>query len=105
MAAAALDLDRSKYGALNDALMSFEGRLTEAAAYQIASHAGYDIAALKARAASAEIEARIGDNYSLAQALGLQGTPSFILGTQIIRGYLPVDDMLAAVAKARAAMN
>ncbi len=68
MATAALDLDRSKYGALNDALMSFEGQLTEAAAYQIANHAGYDIAALKARAASAEIEARIGDTYALARA-------------------------------------
>jgi protein-disulfide isomerase len=105
MATAALDLDRSKYGALNDALMSFEGQLNEATAYQIASHAGYDIAALKKRAASAEIEARIADTYALARAMGLQGTPSFVLGNQIIRGYLPIDRMLAAVAEARAAMN
>jgi protein-disulfide isomerase len=105
MATAALDLDPSKYGALNDALMSFGGQLTEAAAYQIAKHAGYDVDALKARAASAEIEARIGDTYALARAMGLQGTPSFVLGNQIIRGYLPVERMLAAVAEARAAMN
>jgi len=105
MATAALDLDPSKYGALNDALMSFEGQLTEAAAYQIASGVGYDIAALKKRAASAEIEARIEDNYALAQTLGLRGTPSFILGNQIIRGYVPVDQMQAAVAEARAATN
>ncbi len=105
IATAALDLDRSKYGALNDALMSFGGPLTEAAAYRIAGNTGYDIAALKARAASAEIEARIADTYALAKAMGLQGTPSFVLGNQIIRGYLPVDRMLAAVAKARAAMN
>jgi len=105
IATAALDLDPSKYGALNDALMSYGGQLTEAAAYQIASHAGYDIAALKQRAASAEIEARIADTYALARALGLQGTPSFVLGNQIIRGYLPVDRMLAAVAEARAAVN
>ncbi len=105
IATAALDLDPSKYGELNDALMSFDGALTEAAAYQIAGYAGYDIAALKARAASAEIEARIGDNYALARGMGLQGTPSFIIGNQIIRGYLPVDSMLAAVAEARAAMN
>ena len=85
--------------------MSFEGQLTEAAAYQIASHAGYDIAALKERAASAEVEARIGDTYALAKTLGLQGTPSFVLGNQIIRGYLPVERMLAAVAESRAATN
>jgi protein-disulfide isomerase len=105
MATAALDLDRSKFGTLNDALMDFEGQLTEAAAYQIASHAGYDIAALKERAASAEVEARIGDTYALAKTLGLQGTPSFVLGNQIIRGYLPVERMLAAVAESRAATN
>jgi protein-disulfide isomerase len=105
MATAALDLDPAKYGTLNDALMSFEGQLTEAAAYQIASGVGYDIAALKKRAASAEIEARIADNYALARTLGLQGTPSFILGNQIIRGYLPIEQMLEAVADARAAMN
>jgi protein-disulfide isomerase len=37
--------------------------------------------------------------------LGLQGTPSFILGNRIIRGYLPIEQMLAAVADARAATN
>jgi protein-disulfide isomerase len=105
MALAALDLDPANFEALNDALMRFEGQLTEATAYQIASRVGYDIAALKKRAASAEIEARIGDNYALARTLGLQGTPSFILGNQIIRGYLPIDRMLAAVAEARAAIN
>ena len=105
IATAALDLDSAKYGALNDALMNFEGPLSEAAAYQIAKHVGYDIAALKARAASAEIEARISDTYALAQEMGLQGTPSFVLGNRIIRGYLPVDQLLTAVAEARAAMN
>jgi protein-disulfide isomerase len=105
IATAALDLDPSKYGALNDALMSFEGQLSEAAAYQIANNVGYDLAALKARAASAEIEARISDTYALAREMGLQGTPSFVLGNRIIRGYLPVDQLLTAVAEARAAMN
>ncbi len=105
MAQAALDVDPANFEALNDALMRFEGQLTESISYQIASREGYDIAALKKRAASAEIETRIGDNYALARTLGLQGTPSFILGNQIIRGFLPLDRMQAAVAEARAATN
>jgi protein-disulfide isomerase len=105
MALAALDLDPANFEALNDALMSFEGQLIEPVAYQIASGVGYDIDALKERASSAEIEARISDNYALARTLGLEGTPSFILGNQIIRGYLPIERMLAAVAEARAATN
>jgi protein-disulfide isomerase len=104
-ALAALDLDPANFEALNDALMRFEGQLTEATTYQIAGNLGYDVPALKARAASAEIEARIADNYALAKNLGLQGTPSFILGNQIIRGYLPIDQMQTAVAGARATVN
>jgi len=105
MATAALDLDPSKYAALNGSLMSFEGQLTEAAGYQIASAVGYDVAALKERAASAEVEARIADTYALARSLGLEGTPSFVLGNQIMRGYMPIERMLGVVAEARAATN
>lgn len=105
MALAALDLDPSKYGGLNDALMSFEGQLTEAAAYQIARSLGYDVQALKERAASAEIEARIRDNYQLARALNINGTPGFVLGDRVIRGYLPLDELVAEVAEVRAATN
>lgn len=105
MALAALAEDPDRFGKLNDALMSFEGSLTEAAAYQIAAQVGYDIATLKQAATAPEIDARIADNYQLARALGLEGTPSFILGNRIIRGYLPLDAMVEAVVEARAAIN
>jgi protein-disulfide isomerase len=103
MATAALAIDPSKYGALHDALMGYGGQLNEATAYRIAAKVGYDIAELKKAAASAETEARLGDNYALANALGLRGTPSFVLGDRIIRGYLPAEDMLAAVGEVREA--
>jgi len=105
MALAALEIDRGKFGDLHDALMSFEGSLTETVAYQFAAHAGYDIAALKERAGDAEIEARIRDNYALARALGIEGTPGFVVGDRILRGYLPLEGMVATVAEVRAATN
>ena len=105
MALAALDIDRSKYRALNDALMAHQGNLNEAAAYQIAAEVGYDIAALKERAGSTEIDDRLNANYQLANALGLQGTPAFIIGDEIIRGYLPVDDMITVIENVRTAAN
>ncbi len=105
MALAALDMDSSKYGELHDALMSFEGQLTEAAAYQIARSVGYDTEALEERAGSDGIEARIRENYRLAQALGINGTPGFVLEDRIIRGYLPLEDMASEVAEVRSAMN
>jgi len=105
MAVAALKLNPDRYRVLNDILMRFDGQLSEAAAYQIAAHAGYDIAALKEAAADPEIDARIAETYGLARKLGLEGTPSFIVGNRIIRGYLPLDAMRDAVVAARAATN
>lgn len=105
IALAALSLDRSGYKALNDALMSYRGNLTEQVAYRIAGEQGYDIAALKEKAASAEVDEMLNSNYELARTLRLEGTPAFIVGDEVIRGYLPVDDMLAAVQEARTAQN
>jgi protein-disulfide isomerase len=105
MALAALRLDSSRYEALNDALMTFDGQLTEVVAYQVAAHVGYDIAALKEAAADPEVDAQIAANYGLARTLGLEGTPSFIIGDRIIRGYLPLEALREAVAEARSAIN
>ncbi|MEM7422355.1 MAG: DsbA family protein [Pseudomonadota bacterium] len=105
MALAALDVDRGRYKALGDELMGYRGNLTEQVAYRLAGDVGFDIAALKERAGSPEIEERLQSNYQLAQALGLKGTPAFVVGTEVIRGYLPVDDMLSAVQDARSELN
>ena len=101
MALAALDVDRGRYKALNDALMSYQGDLTETVAYRLAGEVGYDIAALRDRAESGEIDDRLAQNYQLAQALGVQGTPAFVVGQEIIRGFLPIEDMIDVVEAAR----
>jgi protein-disulfide isomerase len=85
--------------------MTFDGQLTEVVAYQVAAHVGYDIAALKEAAADPEVDAQIAANYGLARTLGLEGTPSFIIGDRIIRGYLPLEALREAVAEARSAIN
>jgi protein-disulfide isomerase len=105
MALAALKLDRERFGPLHHALMDYRGNLTEDAAYQLAEEAGYDAGELRDLADSTEIDDRLQQNYQLAQALGLQGTPAFIVGDQVIRGYLPSDELEAAVEEARVAQN
>ena len=105
MALAAVQVDAEKFKTLSDGLMDYRGNLTEQVAYQIAAESGYDIAELKEVAASGEIDDRLNRNYQLARKLGLEGTPAFVVGTEIIRGYLPLEDMLAAVQEARREMN
>lgn len=101
MAIAANEVNPELYSELNDALMSFPQNLTETSAYRIAKSVGYDIEELKTRAAERDILVKLERNYQLAQNLGLQGTPSFIVGNEIIRGYLPLADMLAVVERER----
>lgn len=105
VAMAALELDPSKYADLTDQLMEYRGNMTEQVALRIAGTLGYDVADLKEAAAAPEIEQRIAETYALAGTLGIQGTPSFVIGTEIIRGFLPVEELAAAVADARAATN
>ena len=105
MALAALDVDRSLFKNLNDALMTHQGDLTEDVAYRLAGQIGYDISALKDRAGSVEIDDRLNRNYQLAQALGLEGTPAFVVGQEVVRGFLPVEDMERIIANARERLN
>ena len=102
MALAALEQDREKFGELHDALMTYEGQLTEPAAYRTAEDLGYDVDALKEAAADPAIEERIQRNYALAAKLGIQGTPAFVLREQVIRGYVPFEELSAAVEEQRA---
>ena len=105
IALAALEIDGDKYETLNDELMNYQGNLTEQVTYRIAGDVGYDIAELKELAGSAGIDDKLNRNYQVARALQLEGTPAFVVGTEVIRGYLPVEDMLAAVQEARIAQN
>lgn len=105
MALAALELDRDRFEPLHDALMDHRGDLTEDVAYRLAAEAGYDVDRLRELAGSTETDDRLQQNYQLAQSLGLQGTPAFVIGNQIVRGYMPAADLAAAVAEARAASN
>jgi len=40
-------------------------------------------------------------NQALAQALAVNGTPAFIIDTQLTPGYLPAADLMAAIAAVR----
>ena len=64
--------------------------------------AGLDPALARAAAADPAIERQISDTHDLARALGIDGTPAFIVGDQIIHGA-DLAALRAAIAAARAA--
>lgn len=80
------------YLPVRQALISTKGRPSEAAMLKIAEKAGADIDKLKADMKAPEVTAQLEKNQALAQALGITGTPAFLVGDEFIGGAVPVDE-------------
>jgi protein-disulfide isomerase len=91
------------YARVSDGLLRLEGPVTEAAVEAVVAAAGVDPAAVRAGLDDPEVTRRLDATRALAVELGIEGTPSFVLGARMLRGYAPVEAMRALVAEARAA--
>lgn len=89
------------YKAINDALMSFNGDITMPALRRLADTFGLDADAVEARMDSDEVTQEIAQTRALAQRLNISGTPTFVMHDEMLRGYLPYDQMLALVNEKR----
>ena len=47
------------------------------------------------------VKARLDGNIALAQQIGIDGTPAFIIGTKLISGAVELQELQRAVAQAR----
>lgn len=65
------------------------------------SAVGVDVGQAKQVAGSSEIESELNGNLSLQRTLGISGTPSWVIGNQLINGAVGYDELKAAIAKAR----
>ena len=92
---------QGKYLELHRALMATAEALTGPAVLEIARGLGLDDTRLKAEMWSAEITAAIEKNRALAQALGLSGTPAFVVGTDLIPGAIGLEAFRETVGRAR----
>ena len=91
------------YAEAHERMMASEGRVGAAAVAAIAAEMGLDFDAITARMDSPDVTAVIAGNRALAQRLGIEGTPSFVLEDRMLRGYLPLTALLDAVDEVRAA--
>jgi protein-disulfide isomerase len=91
---------QGKHKAFHDAM--FAGGRPDAQTIRAAAvAAGLNMAAAEKFAASAEANAEIESNLAMMHQVGFSGTPTFIIGDQILEGALGYDALKAAVSKAR----
>ncbi len=93
------------YGQMNDALMVMRGDMTEASLMATAQEIGLDPAPILAAMDDPLVTQTIQYNRSLAERLSITGTPTFVFGDQLVRGYVPLDAMLDIVETVRSAVN
>ncbi len=91
---------QGKYWELHLALMAASGSIdNEAKVMSIAAEAGLDVEKLKAdmTADSESIEKSINDNRALAQSLGINGTPAFVIDDNLVPGAMPYEQLATSV--------
>lgn len=100
-AMAAKEIQPSLAQEFNDELMSHRGRHTEDSVMSIAQSVGLDRQDLMLAMLDPTIEKNIKQNYALAQTLNINGTPAFVIGDQVVRGFVPSERLAELTALAR----
>ena len=82
--------------------MTLQAEITAETLTNLAADLGLDPAPVMARMAGPEVQAVIAANHALATTMEVNGTPTFVVGDTLLRGYLPLEDMRSLVADERA---
>ncbi|TDI60890.1 MAG: DsbA family protein [Alphaproteobacteria bacterium] len=90
-----------KYAAYHFKMMGTKSGLTEKAIVRIAGEVGLDVEQLTKDMNAPETYARIDANMELARDLGIDGTPTFIVGDQVIAGAVGYDLLKAEIDEVR----
>jgi protein-disulfide isomerase len=95
---------QGKYAAMHFALMQAKD-LSREGILALAREQGLDPERLAKDMEAADITARLEENMRLAQALGVNGTPAFVLGDQLIPGAAEISQLAQLIGQQRAAAN
>ncbi|NBC31393.1 MAG: thioredoxin domain-containing protein [Alphaproteobacteria bacterium] len=89
------------YAEMHNALMTHRGGYDEATILDLAEEIGADAAQLRADMDSDAVDAEIAATADLAIALGIRGTPAFIIGDMVIPGAVDLETLQDLVDRER----
>lgn len=95
------DPSGKKYLDFHQKLLGGRGQADKAKALQAAKDAGLDMARLEKDIASPEVKATLEENYKLAENMGLNGTPSYVIGDQVVVGAVGLEGLTRKISEAR----
>jgi protein-disulfide isomerase len=92
--------DQGKYEAFHNAMYAV-GRPGPETIAQAAKQAGLDLAAAQTAIKSGKYESELASSHALAEELGFNGTPSWVIGDEAFSGAVGRGELNAAVLRAR----
>ncbi len=95
--------DPAKYLAFHREMLAGPGPASEQKALDAARDQGFDMARLEKDMTSDEVGATIAEDMKLASALGFSGTPSYVIGKEIVMGAVGAAALKERIARARGA--
>ena len=93
--------DPKKYLDFHTRLLGGRGPVDKARALAAAKDVGLDVARIEKDLASPEIRATIEENMKLAEDMGLNGTPSYVIGKQVVVGAVGLEGLKEKIGIAR----
>jgi protein-disulfide isomerase len=94
-----------KYLAFHRKLLGDPGPANEEKALAAAAAAGVDVPRLERDMKSEEVGATIDEDFTLARALGINGTPGYVIGDTVVAGAVGLDGLKDQIATARVHTN
>ncbi len=95
------DPSGKKYLDFHQKLLGGRGAADKARALAVAKEVGLDMDRLTKDMASPEVSATIEENMKLAEAMGMNGTPSYVIGKQIVVGAVGLEGLKEKIGIAR----
>lgn len=90
-----------KYGDFFRAMMTAEGRASEESAIEIAGGLGIKEEAIRAKMSESPNAASVEETYKLAASLGITGTPSYVIGDELLPGAVGAETLSAKLENVR----
>src|SRR3981081_3034094 len=90
-----------KYLDFHQKLLGGKGQADKARERAGAKDAGLDVARIEKDMTSPEVKATIEENFKLAEAMGMNGTPSYVIGKQVVVGAIGRDGLAEKIGIAR----
>ena len=90
-----------KYLEFHQKLLGGRGHADKARALAVAKEVGFDVARIEKDMASDEVKTQLEESFKLADALGLNGTPSYVVGSDVLVGAVGLNTLKEKVNTAR----